>query len=116
MAVSESTLTTCRTAILASAKLTTYRTAYDLYDSANSDDKGRYWNLCFSDAQAGQSPAMALKKEIREIVIMNTASNSASEREAAYRQLVSEYVGEPQKPLTADERQAIIEQLLLQTG
>lgn len=118
MPVTESFLATCRTAIELTAQFTAYRTAYALYDAASTAaDKAVYWNDCFSDAQLGQSPAMALKKAIRETVLANAdATITATERESAYRTLKAYYVGDPAPPLNDAERQKIIEDLLIQAG
>lgn len=110
-------LASCRSAISSLPELTTLRTAYALYDAAARADKARYWNLAFSDAQIGGSPAMALKRAIRETVTAlasTTGGISDLEREEAYRTMVGEYVPEPDRPMTNDEEKAALQELLLQ--
>lgn len=114
MAVTAAFLDTCRGLIAATPELTAFRAAYATYNSAARADKARYWNACFSDAQAGMSPAYRLRKVIRDTVsAQGVASLTALEVQDAYRTLVGEYVQKPERPMTAPEEEAALQSLLL---
>lgn len=115
MPISESFLATCRATIDDQAELTTFRTAFGLYESASHANKSQYWHLAFNDAQAGLSPAYALKAVIRGVA-QTTADSTISplERESAYRTLVAEYVPDVKQPMTAPEEAAALTELLVQ--
>ena len=116
MPVTEAFLASCRTQIDADPVLTTYRTAYGLYDAASQANKGVYWNLTFSDS-SGVSPAMALKQLIRGTVLsLADTTLNGLERESAYRTLSGEYVAQPQPPKDAATEMAELQQLLLLEG
>lgn len=114
MAVTESFLATCRTAIELLPELTTFRDAYSSFDTCSRNDKGLYWHAAYGDAQSGLSPAYRLRAAIRETVRANGGSVTAIDQESAYQTLVGQYVPNINKPIPADQEQAELQRILLE--
>lgn len=115
MAVTESFLASCRTAIDLHPEVAAFRAAYALYDAASRADKGRYWRLAFDDAQTGLSPAYRLKKLVREVIAsLADATVTPAEREAAYRTLGGEYVPAVPEPTPIEQEQLELQRLIIQ--
>lgn len=116
MAVSDAYLATCRARIDATAEKSAFTTALTAFADAKAANRGAKWQACFSDAQAGLSPAYQLRKAIRDIVTAHNGGDdgtySALDVEAAVRTLCAEYVPSVKPPLTAQEEEAVLESLL----
>lgn len=113
MPIAQSFLDTCTTSILLLPELTTFRTAYALYDAASQTDRPGYWADAFDDAQSGLSPAYRLRKAIRDIVRSTVdATISPTEREEAYRTLTALYVPDIKPPRPYAEEAADLQDLL----
>lgn len=115
MAVSESFLTTCRTAIAALPELATFRAAYTTFDAASHNSKGLYWNAAYGPVSEGQSLAYRVREKIRQIVTVTDSSVVGSDREEAYRTLAAQYVPTVNQPLSAPDEEAALQSLLLRS-
>lgn len=117
MPVTDSFLTTCRTAITALPELTTFRTALASVGVGTIDARRAAWTACYGENQTGGSPAYRLAKAIRETVLAQAGiagTLSPLDRESAYRTMEAEFVPTAPKPPTRTQEEDELRRLLLE--
>ena len=114
MAASTTFLNTCHALIAALPEYTAYRAARLAFEEASEESRLAKWQLLYGDNQAGGSPALRLRRAIRDIVAANAGSTESSlDREDAYRQLAAPFLTRrDDRPLTSAEEAAVIRDLV----
>lgn len=113
MATTAAFLATCRTAIEATPELSAFRTALLALGAASRAARPALWNALYDDAQAGHSPALRLRKAIRDAVNANAGESvTALERESTYRDFAAEYAPQYPRPTDAVTEKTELERLI----
>lgn len=113
MAITHAVLSGARTLIDASAELTAYRAATAALDAASEPDRLAKWKLAYDDSLVNQSPALRLRREIRNALLnQDLSALSVPEREEAVRTLSNLYVRDDERPRTPAENLATLTELV----
>lgn len=99
MTVSPSFLATCKAAALLLPEYATFAAALAALSSAAEEDRQARWRDCYSDAQAGMSPAYRFRRAVRDVIANNaTNDHSPADRESAYQTLTADLASEQPPP------------------
>ena len=116
MAVTAGFLLTCEGLVAALPELTTFRSAQSAFDNASELDRVTRWIAAFGEAQLSGSPALRLRKAIREVVVSQSdglTTMNAADKESAYATLATKFVPAPQRPSSQEEQDAEVLPLIL---
>lgn len=115
MAVTAAFLTSCRTAIEASAEYTAYNTAHAAYAAGSRSTRSALWHAAYSRTTNAASPAQQLNDLIRQTVTaLGETTVTARDRETAVQTLTAQYVASPKRPRNAVHEAAELQKLLIE--
>jgi hypothetical protein len=119
MPVTDSFLSTCRTAVNLLPELTTFRAALATVGAGSSAERRAAWAACFDDNRStDKSPAYRLRKAIRDTVRAEAdaaGTLSPLDRESAYRTISAEFVPDVAKPHEQARESEELQRLLIES-
>lgn len=117
MALTTAFLTTCRAAIALLPELTTFRASLATATSGNRAARIAAWHATFTPGLGGSSPALALRKAIRDTINAQADASGALgllDRECAVSTLSAEYAPHIERPASDAAEAAAYQQALVQ--
>lgn len=108
MPASASFLNACLAAIQSLPQYAAFQAALLTLSQASEENRLAAWKDAYDDGQPGLSPAHALRRAVRDVVVNTQASQgvtlSQPDAEAAYQTLAAQVAPDSQPPVTFAER------------